>query len=89
MSTVTIVPNYLVANKEQIKVVHPDDPFNTESFVHPAALKQPLQPQIENLVKNWSTSQIVDNYIRAHPHANRQVLLELMTAKPTFILYSG
>ncbi|KAG4067440.1 hypothetical protein HA402_009677 [Bradysia odoriphaga] len=85
----TVVPSYLGTNKEQITIVHPDDPFNMESFVKPAALKNPLQPQIEDFMKNWSVTRIVENYARLHPLVNRQVLLELMTAKPTFILYSG
>lgn len=84
-----VVPSYLVTNKEIMTVVHPDDPYNIDSFVKPCAIKNPLHPQIENFMKNWSVTRIVENYTRTHPHVDYHVLLKLMTTKSTFIQYSG
>ncbi len=83
------LPAYLGICERQVSVVHPEDPFNYELCVKTAVLTKKINHEIVDFMKNWSTEQIIENYIQTRPHVNQQVLKDLLTAKPTYVLYTG
>lgn len=85
----SVLPAYLGIGEGQVSFAHPEDPFNYEFCVETAVLNKNMNQEIINLMKNWSTAQIIENYIQRRPHVNQQVLTDLLTAKPTFVLFSG
>lgn len=84
-----VLPAYLGICERQVSVVHPEDPFSSELCIKTALLTKTINHGIVDFMKNWSTAQIIENYIQTRPHVNQQVLKELLTAKPTFVLYTG
>ena len=73
--------------KEQVQQIKPGN-FNNENHWYPKALNATIHPMVSFFL-NLDTTKIVSRYCHLHPMVNRDKLVELLSYRSKYFLWSG
>ena len=73
--------------KEQVQQIKPGN-FNNENHWYPKALNATIHPMVSFFL-NLDTTKIVSRYCHLHPMVNRDKLVELLSYRCKYFLWSG